>query len=59
MMRVRPETVVRWLDDLDCAISALPVIWQARRTSGRRRPVAVIGPGLLAVVLLLGPSAGI
>lgn len=55
MIRFEPESIVRWLDDLDCVAGALRL-----RLKGRPRRRAYALPSLLlATVLLLGPSVGI
>ncbi|UCG71993.1 MAG: hypothetical protein JSV45_12135 [Chromatiales bacterium] len=59
MTRFEPESVARWLDDLDCAAGALRLLWGWRSA---RRPGMVsrlILPLLVSIVLALGPNVGI
>ena len=44
------ECVLRWLDELDCSVSAAALLWQGHRARRWRRR-ALLGS------LLLGPAA--
>ena len=59
MSRLRPETVVRCLDDLDCTAWTLRLLWGYRPVP----PPGLIGrralPLFVATLLALGPNAGI
>ena len=59
MSRFQPESIARWLDDLDSAAYALRLLWS--RGPARRPGLAgrLVLPLLVAAVLALGPNVGI
>jgi hypothetical protein len=59
MTRFQPESIARWLDDLDGAACALRLVWGRRPV---RRPSVtsrLILPLVIAILLALGPNVGI
>lgn len=59
MTRFQPESIARWLDDLDGAACALRLVWGGRPVRRSRVASRLILPLMIAILLSLGPNVGI